>query len=92
MLADQPLITADHLTKLIRKCVAVPRAIAATSFADTVGAPAVFSRHYFGQLLELRGDMGARPLIMQHREQTISLRFDDAAVDIDRPEDLSDLY
>ena len=91
MLCDQPLVTAQHLRSLLEKWSGDEREIVATAFADTIGPPVLFSRGVFADLLELKGDRGARALLEDSRFNLLSVRFDDAAVDIDTLNDLDAL-
>ena len=88
LLADQPLITADHLKTLQKEWQASPESIVATEFADVAGPPVIFPADYFDALLSLRGDRGARAIIEDNFEKVIKIPFADAAIDIDTPEDL----
>jgi CTP:molybdopterin cytidylyltransferase MocA len=83
-LCDQPLITAGHLRALL----AVDAPIVATGYAGTAGAPAVFAPSLVPELLALRGDRGARAVIEAHRDIARVVPFEDAAVDIDREDDV----
>jgi CTP:molybdopterin cytidylyltransferase MocA len=38
--------------------------------------------------MELRGDRGAKTVIDMNRDQVVTIQFEDAAVDIDCPDDL----
>jgi molybdenum cofactor cytidylyltransferase len=86
-LCDQPLITAEHLRALIE----IDAPIVATRYAGTAGAPAVFAPSLVPELLALRGDRGARAVIEAHRDVVRVIPFEDAAVDIDREDDVRDL-
>lgn len=88
LLADQPLITAEHLKSLQKQWHAAPASIVATEFADVVGPPVIFPADYFDALLSLRGDRGARSVIEDNCEKVIKIPFADAAIDVDTPEDL----
>jgi molybdenum cofactor cytidylyltransferase len=55
------------------------------------GIPAVFSRHWFPTLLNLRGDQGARGLLRSDGAQVCAVDIPEAAMDIDRVEDLQRL-
>jgi CTP:molybdopterin cytidylyltransferase MocA len=83
-LCDQPMITIEHLRSLI----AVDAPIVANGYAGIAGAPAVFASALAADLLALRGDRGARVVIEAHRDITTVVPFEDAAVDIDREEDV----
>jgi len=91
LLADQPLITREHLAALVRRSQSSPASIVATAFAEQLGPPVIFPKALFGKLLALSGDRGARSLIDEHRHLLQEIRFEDAARDVDRPEDLADL-
>lgn len=91
ILADQPLVTAAHLADLVRAFRAAPDSIQVTAYAGTEGPPVIFPASVFSQLLELRGDRGAKPVIEANREKVASIVFEDAAVDIDTESDLENL-
>jgi molybdenum cofactor cytidylyltransferase len=57
MTCDQPAVTAGHLTRLIGAEVKASR------YAGRNGIPAYFPAAVFGDLMGLRGDMGARELL-----------------------------
>lgn len=62
-LADQPLVTADHLSALISQ-VTIGNPVAASIYPDGhLGVPAAFGRGTFDRLERLEGDSGARSLI-----------------------------
>ena len=84
-LADQPLVTPEHL----RALVTATAPIAATAYRNIAGVPAAFDPRFREELLALRGDTGARALIEKHGALVIP--FEDAAVDIDREEDYRSL-
>ena len=80
-LTDQPLITAEHL----RRLVASPADIAATGYRGIAGVPAAFAPTLRNDLLALRGDRGARAVIEAHDADVIP--FEPAGIDIDTEED-----
>jgi len=86
-LCDQPLITIEHLRALL----AINAPIVATGYSGIAGVPAVFEPSLIPDLLALRGDRGARVVIESHRDVTTVVPFEDAAIDIDREEDLARL-
>ncbi len=87
LLADQPLVTADHLRALI----ACDAPIAASGYAGIAGVPAVFAPSFRPDLLALRGDRGARAVIEANRGQCTVVPFEDAAADIDDEGDVGRL-
>ncbi len=92
MLADLPLVTTEHLTKLVNAWAESPRTIVASAFEDTLGPPVVFPKADFHALLQLTGDRGAQPIIDANKERVQAIACEEAAFDIDRPEDLAGLY
>lgn len=91
LLADQPLIPADHLVALRSAWLENPGAIVASRFEGVVGPPVIFPAHRFGELQLLKGDRGAKALINSGAEGVIAIECDEAAVDIDTPEALVDI-
>lgn len=92
MLADLPLVRTEHLEALVRAWTASPQSIVASAFEDTLGPPIVFPRADFDTLTQLQGDRGARAFIDANQERVISVACEEAAFDIDRPEDLAGIY
>ncbi len=92
MLADLPLITTEHLTNLVNAWAESPQTIVASAFEDTLGPPIVFPKADFAALLRLTGDRGARPIIDANKERVQAIACEEAAFDIDRPEDLAGIY
>ena len=91
LLADQPLITADHLSAMQNAWIESPDSIVASGFSEVVGPPVIFPASYFCELLRLHGDHGARSVIVENNEAVIKIPFADAAVDIDTPDDLKNI-
>ena len=91
ILADQPLITAEHLQAMLNSWSASENEIVATTFADTSGPPVLFPSGAFPALTRLTGDQGARAVLRDARFTLKTIEFEDAAVDIDTPRDLADM-
>lgn len=88
LLADQPAVTVDDLKRLAGAWRRQPHCIAAARYAGTMGVPAIFPRALFRDLSELRGDVGARPLLRRHQDRVVGVPMERAAIDVDTPEDL----
>lgn len=86
VLSDQPLVEAGDLEQLVKRFSEGSRPIVASSFAGTVGPPAVFGRGIFDELLAIRGDHGAKRIISADPARVISIPLPQAAVDVDTPE------
>ena len=83
---DQPAVDESLLRRLLALAAADPTRPAACAYAGTVGIPAVFPRRLFPDLLPLRGDRGAKAILL--RENTAVLPFPEGAADLDTPGDL----
>ena len=89
MTCDQPAVTAEHLHLLLE--AANQTSVTASSYAGRVGIPAVFPPKYFEELLQLRGDEGARSLLNAKSKEIITIPLAEGELDIDTPEDLAAL-
>ena len=89
-LSDQPMLEAEDLAKLVSVWRRNPRAAVASRYAGRLGAPAIFPRSWFGILKSLTEDRGAQVLLAS-KSGVVSVPTPNAVVDIDRPEDLSQL-
>jgi molybdenum cofactor cytidylyltransferase len=89
---DQVRLTAGHLRLLMHTFIAQERpSIVASTYAGVLGIPAVFPRGVFPDLFALRGDKGARALLVEPPYPLIAVRFSGGDVDIDTPADLAQL-
>ena len=88
LLADQPLITADHLRALLAAWSCDDREIIGSAYSDTAGVPALFPAGCFDRLGNLDGDAGARSLMRDPDYCLRKVEFPDAATDVDTPADL----
>ena len=91
LLADQPLITVDHVRSLIETWSGADNEIVATAYAGTLGPPVLFPRACYGDLTALAGDSGGRHLFDDDRFTVRQVAFEAAAVDIDTREDIKKL-
>ena len=76
------------LQRLVAAWRRQPDWLAAASYDGHIGVPAIFPVHAFPALLELRGDVGARPVLMRLADRCVRVAMPSAALDIDTPEDL----
>ncbi len=86
-LCDQPLVEAASLERLLQAWNAGrPRTIAAASYDETVGVPAVFGREHFAALAALPDAAGAKPILQRHVDHVTAVPMPEAATDIDTRE------
>jgi molybdenum cofactor cytidylyltransferase len=87
MLCDQPLINAEHIQNLLSGWQHAPTHIVVSEYHQSVGVPVVFPAEFFTDLLALKGDRGAKPLILDFKDRLLKIPLSEAELDIDRPED-----
>ena len=91
MLCDQPFATREVIARLIKSRHETGRAIIASSYAESYGAPALFSREHFVELSALSADVGAKHIIQKHLARVHIVPFPEGKIDIDTPEDFAQL-
>lgn len=88
LLADQPLVEAAHVEKLVDAWSGHERHALLTAYADASGPPALLPRAVFDELRKLDGDRGAHAALERFDLQLDRLRFDAAGLDVDTAADL----
>jgi nicotine blue oxidoreductase len=88
LLADQPLVDAACLSRLVAAHVA-GAPIAATAHADGAGSPALFSSVHFHELERCSGDRGAKSLLRARAAEVVAVAMPEATLDVDTPADLA---
>jgi molybdenum cofactor cytidylyltransferase len=88
---DQPFVNAAALRQLSQLYLENGKPIVASAYAKTLGIPALFDRSCFGALLQLRGDSGAKGIILAQRRDVVPFDFPAAAIDIDTAADYEKL-
>lgn len=87
LLVDQPYVKFDFIEQLLATAKTNPTKIIATTYKNILGVPAYFPNTYFAALQAIKGDKGARKVLVQYQEQAIKLPFPEAAHDIDTPKE-----
>ncbi len=85
---DQLRLTPAVVHRLLAAAAAAPGKMVASEYGGTVGIPALFDRSHFAGLLELRGESGAKQLLLRHATSVLRVPWPDGALDVDAPEDL----
>ncbi len=88
MACDQPLVTGALLQDIIDRFLASRTSIVACAYAGTIGIPALFPRAHFPALKSLKGDAGAKSLLLDPSRHVIRVPFPQACFDIDSIGDL----
>ncbi|HEY8782331.1 MAG TPA: nucleotidyltransferase family protein [Mucilaginibacter sp.] len=89
MLCDQPFVDASLIDRLVQKKSI--KSIVACAYDNTIGAPVLFAAAYFDELLLLKGQEGAKKLLMKYPYDVITVSFPRGSIDIDTVEDFERL-
>jgi len=84
---DQPFVTEHIINRLVQTYDESQALIVASSYAEALGVPALFSRRLFPELMALKNSGGAKELIKRFIADTIAIDFSEGAIDIDTGED-----
>jgi molybdenum cofactor cytidylyltransferase len=68
-----------------------PGGIVASHYKSCVGVPALFPAEFFGPLLKLKGDQGAKRLLMEFDDRLLKIPLPEAGFDIDTRKDFNQL-
>lgn len=90
-LGDMPKVTSAHIDRLVTTYDPLEgRAVCVPTFRGKRGNPVLWDRRFFSELMDLKGDVGARHLIGEHAQLVCEVAMDDEGVltDVDTPQAL----
>jgi molybdenum cofactor cytidylyltransferase len=87
MVCDQPYVNAALLRNLLNQHIESGKPIIASQYKDTLGTPVLFHKSFFPELLKLKGDTGAKTIVMENKEHVQTVRFPLGDIDIDNMAD-----
>lgn len=91
MVCDQPFVSSTIINELIITQKNTGKLIVASQYENTVGSPALFYKTIFPELLQLKGDAGARKIIAGYGSNVATVLFTKGNIDIDTEEDYRSL-
>lgn len=91
MMCDQPFVSVGLLKDLIIIQKQTGKQIVCSRYQQVLGVPALFYKNIFPELLQLKGDTGARKIIQQHPDEVATVQFLKGNIDIDTTEDYENL-
>lgn len=86
-ICDQPYLTGDIFEKLIAFSNLTGKPIVASDYGGVLGVPILFEKEIFEQLLELKGDKGARSILPKYKGEIGEVPFEKGEIDIDTIEE-----
>ena len=87
MVCDQPFISASLLNNLVSAHKTTGKSIVTCYYQNVIGPPTLFHKTIFPELLNLKGDTGARKIVEKHITAVETVRFDEGIIDIDTEAD-----
>ena len=87
LVCDQPYLSVEILNKMIEVYKTKKPKLVGCRYGDEVGVPVLFDKVLFGELLNLTGEKGAKPILMNHLDEAHIVDFEKGEIDLDTPED-----
>jgi molybdenum cofactor cytidylyltransferase len=91
LVCDQPLVDAHTIEQLIALRRKTKKAVVASSYADTLGVPALFDRSCAEELLRVDDRTGAKQIISSNYDRVAEFLFPEGKIDIDMAADYESL-
>ncbi|MFC2110662.1 NTP transferase domain-containing protein, partial [Bacteroidota bacterium] len=91
MLADQPFVKTEYLSRLIKIYESNKNKIIVSNYKSSFGVPAVFGENYFSDLIGLYGEKGAKKIIYKYENSIEVADFENNLLDIDKKKEYKDL-
>ena len=81
---DMPFVSAKLINDMVAKATENPDSqIVACSYDKQIGIPVLFKRSIFNDLLELKGDEGAKKIVLKNKDKTSLIDFPIGKFDLD---------
>ena len=91
LVGDQPYLNKQYIQQLLEAQNKSGLPIAACSYKGIIGTPVLFHKSVFPELMALQGDVGAKKIIQNRKQDVVTVLFDKGIVDIDTPDDYDKL-
>lgn len=90
-LCDQPFISAQLIDQLVETHEQTQNSMVVSEYDNILGVPALFSKTFFDQLINLDTTQGAKSLIKSYPHHRSIVPFPLGILDIDTPQDYEQL-
>lgn len=87
IVCDQPHLSASLLNELLITQQETGKPIVASHYGEAIGPPALFHKSFFAELMQLKGDTGAKKIIQEYSAELTTVSFPEGKIDIDSPAD-----
>ncbi len=89
--SDQPFISAGLFQRLYQRQEEGGKSMVACAYSGTVGTPALFTAIYFDALRDLKGEEGAKKILLSDPQRLATVDFPLGEIDIDTQKDYDNL-
>lgn len=88
-LGDQPLVSPRTVDQLVESYKNTKAPVVVPTFKGKRGNPVLFDRSLFQEIKEVKGDMGARSVVLRNSDRVLEVGVDDEGIllDFDTKED-----
>ena len=80
---DQPCVSIGLIEQLIHRYTESNKTIIASHYGGKIGIPVLFSHEFCTDLIQLKGDVGAKSVIQKYPDQVTSVEFPKGKIDLD---------
>ena len=87
LLADQPAIKLAYYQEMVALFSKEKKKIIASKYENGFGVPAIFPKSFIENLLEIKGDKGAKEFLQKNKKEILSPKTLVNLVDIDTPKE-----
>jgi molybdenum cofactor cytidylyltransferase len=93
LLGDQPMLDTATINVLLERFWADEKEICVPIYGSKRKTPTIFKRRLYTQLMDIKGDMGARQLIDDNPDQVLAVEIEDPICffDVDTQQDFQSL-
>lgn len=84
---DQPFLDKRVFSKMLEEIDIEKEQIIVSKYDEGSGPPSFFHRSYFRELMELKGDIGAKPIVKKYLDKVQYVDFEKGSFDLDTIED-----
>ena len=94
LLGDQPMLNSATINILLEKFWAAEKDVCVPFYRGKRKTPAIFGRRFYAQLMDIKGDRGARQLIDENPDRVLTVEMDNPLCffDIDTQQDFENLF
>jgi molybdenum cofactor cytidylyltransferase len=91
--SDHPFLDSTLIDLLLARFLDSERDICVPCYKGRRGVPVSFASRFYDEIMAIRGDIGAREIVLKNPESVleVELQDDDSFIDIDTEEDLDRL-